>query len=266
MLESLCGNKNVAKILIFLFVNGKCYGTQLHRCLKVPLTPLQKALLRLEKGGIILSFTEGKTRVYQFNPSFSLLSELEPLLKKAYTLLPASEKKNYYAIKEEHQSVAVQENKIKLLYAFWEKLCSIKQLSFLAKSKLGEESSWNGRGKGEVLVTKEGSNSLIFNEKGEWLGKQGTEVNFTNVFRWIFDKDAGLISLEHLRRGPNHPVFLFHLAPSGKSSLASVNSHLCEEDAYFGQMHLDPNGLRLHWRIIGPKKDEDIVYHYKVHL
>jgi hypothetical protein len=87
MLDVSCGNKNVQKILLFLFVNGKCYGTQLHHLLKSSLTPIQKALLRLEKGGIILSNYEGKTRLYQFNPAYPLLTELEQLLKKAYTLL-----------------------------------------------------------------------------------------------------------------------------------------------------------------------------------
>lgn len=100
MLEVLCGNKNVQKVLLFLFVNGKCYGTQLRHLLQSSLTPIQKALLRLEKGGVILSNYEGKTRLYQFNPSYPLLPELEQLLKKAYTLLPPSEKKLYSSSKE----------------------------------------------------------------------------------------------------------------------------------------------------------------------
>src|ERR1700728_4231171 len=101
MLETLFGSKTIKKILIFLFLNGKCYGTQLHRLFKTSLTPIQKALLRLEKGGIIESYYEGKTRLYHFNPTFPLLGELEQLLKKAYTLLPAHEKKGYYVSKEE---------------------------------------------------------------------------------------------------------------------------------------------------------------------
>ena len=94
MLNGLCGNKSVQKILIFLFVNGKCYGAQLQRLFKTPLTPIQKALLRLEKGGIIMSYFEGKTRLHQFNPAYPLLGELEQLLKKTYTLLPPPRKKN----------------------------------------------------------------------------------------------------------------------------------------------------------------------------
>lgn len=264
MLEVLCGNKNVQKILIFLFVNGRCYGTQLHRSLKTSLTPIQKALNRLEKGNLITSYYEGKTRLYQFNPTYPLLNELEQLLKKAYTLLPANEKKNYYVPREDHTNALITShtNKIKVLIMCWERLIHIKQLTFHAKTKSKEEQGWNGRGKGEVTTAKEGNNILIFNEKGTWQDKQGAETNFSNVFRWTLDRDASVISLEHLRRGPKHPVFLFHLAPSGKNALTSVDPHLCEEDTYFGQVHFDQHALRLHWRMIGPEKNGEIQYYY----
>ncbi len=263
MLEVLCGNKNVQRILIFLFVNGRCYGTQLHRSLKTPLTPIQKALNRLEKGSLITSYYEGKTRIYQFSPAYPLMNELEQLLKKAYTLLPAHEKKDYYVVREDLKAQTVnQENKIQALLAFWEKLSGVTQLTFNAKTKSKEERGWNGKGKGEVSVVKEGSNTLIFHEKGVWHGEQDTEVSFSNIFRWILDRCAGVISLEHLRRGPEHPVFLFHLALSGKHSLSSVDSHLCGGDTYFGQIHFDRYSLQLNWRVIGPKKNEEIDYHY----
>jgi len=263
MLESLCGNKNVQRILLFLFVNGRCYGTQLHRSLKTSLTPLQKALNRLEKGGIITSYYEGKTRLYHFNPAYPLLAELELLLRKAYTLLPAHEKKDYYVVKEDHLKKSMNpESKIQVLLAFWEKLMNVRQLTFHAKSKSKEDRGWNGKGKGEVVVSREVGNILVFNEKGSWQGKQGKEVSFSNVFRWTLDRYAGVISLEHLRRGPDSPVFLFHLAPTGGHSLSSVDSHLCEGDTYFGQIQFDPHSLRLNWRVIGPKKNEEIDYYY----
>lgn len=260
MLEPLFGNKTVQKILIFLFVNGKCYGTQLHRALQTPLTPIQKALARLEKGGIIHSYFEGKTRVYQFNPAYPLLPELEQLLKKTYTLLPAHQKKDYYVVKEETR-VRTVGNRHKVLLSFWEKLATVKQLRFQATSRLKEGQGWNGKGNGEVSVVKEGHTALVFHEKGSWQGKQG-EVGFSNVFRWKLDRNANLISLEHLRRGADQPVFIFHLAPSGNHSLSSVDSHLCEGDTYFGSIHLDPHTLRLSWRVIGPKKNEELEYYY----
>ena len=263
MLEALCGNKNVQRILIFLFVNGKCYGTQLHRSFKIPLTPIQKGLNRLEKGGLITSYYEGKTRLYQFNPAYPLLEELEQLLKKAYTLLPAHNKKEYYVAKSDLSFTSIQqENSRQTLFKFWERLRKVTQLSFIAKSKSKEELGWSGKGKGEVTITREHDNVLIYNEKGMWLNKQGDQVSFTNVFRWTLDRHTGLISLEHLRRGADHPVFLFHLAPANAHSLSSVDSHLCEGDTYFGQIHLDSNSLRLNWRVIGPKKNEEIDYYY----
>lgn len=262
MLEVLCGNKNVQNILIFLFVNGKCYGTQLHRSLDTALTPLQKALNRLEKGGMITSYYEGKTRIYRFNPAYPLLEELEQLLKKAYTILPSHKKKNFYALKDQKIASKNSENRLQVLLAFWDRLSTITQLTFHAKSKSEEETGRNGKGQGEVIVTKESSNILIFHEKGIWQGKQGPEVSFSNIFRWNLDRIAGVISLEHLRRGPTHPVFLFHLAPTGKNSLSSVDSHLCEGDAYFGQFHFDKHSLRLSWRVIGAKKNEEIDYFY----
>jgi hypothetical protein len=258
MLEGLFGNQNIERILMFLFVNGRCYGTQLHRSLKVALTPLQKAFQRLEEGGIIMSHMEGKTRLYQLNPAYPLKEELEQLLKKAYTLLPAQKKREYYIAKPSGDS----ESNSAILLKFWKRLGQIKQLTFHAKSKSKEELGWTGRGKGEVVVTAEGKDILIYNEKGAWLSKEGSETGFHNVFRWTLNRPAGLISLEHLRRGVNHPVFLFDLAPSHKQLLASVDSHLCVNDTYFGQMHLDPNSLRLSWRVIGPKKNEEIDYYY----
>lgn len=263
MLEVLCGNKNVQRILIFLFVNGKCYGTQLHRALKTSLTPIQKALNRLESGRLITSYYEGKTRIYQFNPAYPLLKELEELLKKAYTLLPANEKKSYYVIKEDLATQSSnKENKTQVLLAFWEKLASVRQLAFHAKTNSKDDGGWNGKGQGEVISTRSSSNVLIFNEKGTWQGKQGVDVSFSNVFRWTLDRDAKMISLEHLRYGSDHPVFLFHLTPSGKHSLSSVDSHLCEGDTYFGQIHFDNYSLRLSWRVIGPKKNEELDYYY----
>lgn len=262
MYETLFGNKTVEKVLLFLFVNNKCYGTQLHHQLKTPLTPIQKTLLRLEKGGVILSYYEGKTRFYQFNPAYPLLHELEQLLKKAYTLLSAHDKKAYYVPKDHALQPVVMKNKPRILLALWERLSNVNQLTFSARTRSKEHLGWHGNGKGEVSVTKSGPSILIFNEKGTWQARQGSEVNFTNAFRWTLDRDAGMISLEHLRRGVDQPVFLFHLAPSGDQSLASVDSHLCEGDTYFGQINFDRYSLRLSWRVIGPKKNEELDYYY----
>lgn len=272
MLEVLFGGKNVKKVLIFLFVNGKCYGTQLHKSLRSALTPLQKALQRLEEGGVIVSFYEGKTRLYQFNPAYPLLTELEALLKKAYTLLPPQEKKEYCFIQSRsmsyasmsHINMSHERQDAKTLSTIWEKLSQVRSVIVHAKTKSKEEGGWNGKGRGDVLITKgeEKKAELIFTEKGSWKNDVGKEIDFSNIFRWTYDRERQLISLEHLRYGVDHPVFLFHLAPTGNLALTSVDAHLCEGDLYFGHLAYDAHGLRLHFRVIGPKKNEEIDYYY----
>ncbi len=264
MLTGLCGNKNVEKVLLFLFVNNKCYGTQLQKLLRTPLTSLQNALSRLEKGGVILSYCEGKTKLFQFNPSYPLLVELEQLLKKRYTLL-SPEGKRLYSFVKEGGSIRQMDpwQKGTALLNFWERLRTVTKLSVHAKTKSKEVAGWNGKGNGEVIVTQEGSSVLIFQERGTWNAKENqNEIGFSNVFRWTLDKQAGMISLEHLRLGLNHPVFLFHLAPTGNNLLSSIDSHLCKDDAYMSQIFWDRQTIRLMWRVIGPKKNEEMEYFY----
>ena len=96
MLESLFGNPIIEKVLLFLLVNEKSYPSQLRRVFQNPLYSFQRALGRLEKGGVIVSHSEGKTLVYQFNPRYPFLSELKAFLQKAYAFLPQEIQEKYY--------------------------------------------------------------------------------------------------------------------------------------------------------------------------
>lgn len=256
-MDLLFGNKSVEHVLLFLFVNGKCYGSQLHRQLHLALTPLQKALEKLEKGQVLVSFYEGKTKIYQFNPAYPLFDELEALLKKAYTLLAPQEKKRF-----SYLSAAVTSGDRFILDEAWKRLSQVSRLAFHAKTKSKDGGGWNGQAKGQVQVAREEPNVLIFYEKGSWKDKNGALVDFSNVYRFTLDRASKLIALEHLRHGIDHPVFLFHLAPDSPSSLASIDSHLCGGDSYFGRLLVDPSSIKLKWRVIGPKKNEEIEAYY----
>ncbi|MEI6242575.1 MAG: ArsR family transcriptional regulator [Chlamydiota bacterium] len=96
MLESLFGGKNVEKVFFYLLINDRCYGGLLRRTFGQALSPFQKVLDRLETGGIAVSFLEGKTRWYQFNPRYPFLQELKAFLTKAYAFLPQETKDKYY--------------------------------------------------------------------------------------------------------------------------------------------------------------------------
>ena len=100
MLEKLFGNPVIEKVLFYLLVNETGYGSKLKQCLGIPLYSVQRALARLEDGGIIAAQQQGKTRVYQFNPRYPLLKELKSFLQKAYSFLPDEHKKKFYEITE----------------------------------------------------------------------------------------------------------------------------------------------------------------------
>lgn len=96
MLECLFGNPVIEKVVFFLLINGKCYPSQLKSTFQSPLYSFQRALGRLEKGGVVVSHREGKTLVYEFNPRYPFLVELKAFLQKAYTFFPQELKEKYY--------------------------------------------------------------------------------------------------------------------------------------------------------------------------
>ena len=218
MLKSLFGCKSVERILFYLLVNEKCYAHQLHRMLHIPLTPIQKALARLEEGKIINSTYEGKTRIYQFNSDYPLLNELEMLLKKAFQQLPPHEKKCYY-----YQGNASGDRKQQheLLDSIWNHLKNATNVTLVAKSRSKQMERWNRKGNGKVSVKQDGQ-TIVFNEQGSWRGEQEYAHNYTNSFRWHWNTFEGILSLEHLRFGENNPVFLFHLVPTKVNLLESL--------------------------------------------
>lgn len=96
MLESLFGTPIIEKILFFLVINKKCYPSQLRAVFGNPLYSFQRALARLEKGGVVVNYKEGKTLIYQLNPRYPFLPELEAFLQKAYSFFPKELRETYY--------------------------------------------------------------------------------------------------------------------------------------------------------------------------
>ncbi len=95
MLEFLFANKNVEKILIYLSLHGRCNATGLSRTFSSALDPIQKTLKKLEDGGLLVSFKEGQTRVFQWNPRYPFLVEIQALATKAFAFLPKNLQKVY---------------------------------------------------------------------------------------------------------------------------------------------------------------------------
>lgn len=264
MLEQLFGNRSIARILFFLLINGRAYAHKLARHFGSPLTPIQQGLAKLEELGILESFMEGKIRTYQFNKSCPFLTELEALLRRTYILMSAAEKKSYYDHEPEKTAAKTKTSGIerKLVLELWSRLPTIKTLKFSAFSHSAKNSDWTVIGNGTVNAELKNDNRILFYESGTWKERHGNEFIFTNVFRWSLDRFKNLITLEHLRFGEKNPVFLFDLAKINDDTLASVSSYVCKEDSYLGQVKCTDKAITLNWRIIGPKKNEEIHYFY----
>lgn len=99
MLEYFFSNKNVEKILMYLQLHGKANATELRYAFNSALDPIQKTLRKLENGGLLVSFLEGRTRVFQWNPRYPFLREIRALAEKAYEYLPYNLKAQYQMTK-----------------------------------------------------------------------------------------------------------------------------------------------------------------------
>ena len=96
MLEYLFANKNVEKVLMYLCLHGKTNATELSRSFDSALDPIQKTLRKLEEGGLLASFLEGRTRVFRWNPRYPFLKEIQALAKRAYSFLPLDIQESRY--------------------------------------------------------------------------------------------------------------------------------------------------------------------------
>ncbi len=145
----------------------------------------------------------------------------------------------------------------------WNRLLSVQAMTFEARSHAATNTGWNGSGSGVVRVETVKVGMILFHERGAWTPESGRQTTFSNVFRWTADTDGRFIRLEHLRFGPDHPVYLFDLAPVDDEALESSEPHVCREDLYAARMEYDEQDIRLKWTINGPKKAENISYTYR---
>ncbi len=92
MLQTLFGSNGCENVLLYLAARGEGYAREIARAAGMGLYPVQRQLDRLETGGVLVSRTAGRTRVYSFNPQYPLHDELRQLLQKALSFRPSAER------------------------------------------------------------------------------------------------------------------------------------------------------------------------------
>ena len=88
MLLPLFGTQNSERVLIFLLARNQGYAREIAQFFDTNLYAIQRQLDKLEAGGVLVSRTAGRTRLYQFNPRYPFLNELRQLLEKALSYYP----------------------------------------------------------------------------------------------------------------------------------------------------------------------------------
>jgi len=92
MLEPLLGSKGSEKVLIFIVARDEGYAREISQFFDMDISTAQNQLDKLELGGILVSHTKGRTRIYTFNPRYPFLKELTQLLIKALSFYPENER------------------------------------------------------------------------------------------------------------------------------------------------------------------------------
>ncbi|MDT3740322.1 MAG: ArsR family transcriptional regulator [Candidatus Kapabacteria bacterium] len=92
MLESLFNSASKEKVLLYVAAREEGYAREIAKYFETELSPIQNQLNKLESGGILVSKSVGKTKVFSFNLRNPFYCELVNLLKKAIEFLPEKEK------------------------------------------------------------------------------------------------------------------------------------------------------------------------------
>jgi hypothetical protein len=99
MLEPVLGSKNAERVLMFILTRDQGYTREIARFSGGDPDSIQKQLVRLELGGLLVSKSEGRTRLYRFNPRYSFLKELKALLAKALSFYPPDEQERLTVVR-----------------------------------------------------------------------------------------------------------------------------------------------------------------------
>lgn len=76
------GSRTRTRLLLVLSLLEQSYARELSRVLEIPVSVIQKALLSLERDGLVAVRSVGRTRVVTLNPRYFARRELLALLNR----------------------------------------------------------------------------------------------------------------------------------------------------------------------------------------
>src|SRR3990172_7124883 len=95
MLEAAFASLTGERVLLFLHRYDQAYGRQIAAAFDVPVSEIQKQLHKYERGGLLVSRTAGRTRLYAWNPRSVFVTPLRELLQVMLENLPHEQRGPY---------------------------------------------------------------------------------------------------------------------------------------------------------------------------
>ena len=96
VLEAIVGSVAAEKVLLYLQNYEQAYGREIASAFGLAQSQVQKQLIKLESGGVLVSRLAGRTRIYEWNPRNPLVQPLRTLLRAALESLPPAEQQRYF--------------------------------------------------------------------------------------------------------------------------------------------------------------------------
>jgi hypothetical protein len=95
-LAVLLGSPGAERVLLYLQNYGEGHAHGIATTFGVPVFGVQKHLTKFESGGILVSRLIGRTRLYTWNPRYSLESELRALLARSLDFVPPDDQLKFF--------------------------------------------------------------------------------------------------------------------------------------------------------------------------
>jgi biotin operon repressor len=96
VLEAIVGSAAAEKVLLYLQNYEQAYGREIAATFELSNSQVQKQLLKLESGGLLVSRLVGRTRLYQWNPRNPLVPAFRSFLAFALASVPANEQQRFF--------------------------------------------------------------------------------------------------------------------------------------------------------------------------
>lgn len=97
-LETLFG-RTAARVMLYLFHYGEAYATGTAKDLGIPLSAVQRQLLKLETAGFLTSKLAGRTRLYRIDPKRPSARKLQEFIGVFYEGMPLAERERMFAVR-----------------------------------------------------------------------------------------------------------------------------------------------------------------------